>query len=43
VGAVSVADDEWVAAGPGEHTLRARLLVSDPGDRLAATTTVRIE
>jgi hypothetical protein len=36
-----VADDEWVAADPGEHTLTARLLVDDP--RLAASTTVRIE
>lgn len=36
-----VADDEWVAADPGDHTLTARLLVDDP--RLAASTTVRIE
>jgi len=38
-----VADDEWVAVDPGEHTLRARVLVADPTDRLTATTTVRIE
>ncbi|MFB6103018.1 MAG: hypothetical protein ABEJ73_10685 [Haloplanus sp.] len=36
-----VADDEWVAADPGKHTLGARLLVDTTG--LAATTTVRIE
>ncbi|MEF8856643.1 MAG: hypothetical protein V5A16_04410 [Haloplanus sp.] len=38
-----VADDEWVAVDPGDYTLRARLLVADPADRLTATTTVRIE
>jgi hypothetical protein len=36
-----VATAEWVAADSGEHRLGARLLVGD--DRLAATTTVRIE
>jgi len=40
---VRVADDEWVAADPGEHTFRVRLLVADPTDRLTATTTARIE
>lgn len=35
-----VADDAWVAADPGEHTLSARLLLDDP---LVASTTVRIE
>ena len=38
-----VADDEWVAVDPGDHTLRARLLVADPSDRLTATTAIRIE
>ncbi|MFB6108929.1 MAG: hypothetical protein ABEJ82_08850 [Haloplanus sp.] len=36
---IRVADDEWVAADPGDHTLR----VSVPGTDLAAETTVRIE
>jgi hypothetical protein len=40
---VRVAPDEWVAVAPGEHTLGARLLVDAPTDRLAASTTVRIE
>jgi hypothetical protein len=40
---IRVAADEWVAVDAGEHTLGARLLVDDPRERLAATTTVRIE
>ncbi|WP_251341538.1 hypothetical protein [Haloplanus halophilus] len=40
-GRIRVADDEWVAADTGDHTLTARLLVDDP--RLVASTTVRVE